>query len=403
MSAPAIDQIVSRPVSVTGRPRRVCLVTEAAGGGAGRHFLDLAEGLVARGVNVVAIFSPTRSDASFRERRSSIGGVQFVDLPMRRAVHPLDALDLSRLISRIRNEGPFDLVHGHSSKGGALARLAARRLGIPSVYTPHAFATLDPTLPFWKRRFYGQIERWLARQSSAIIAVSTDEALHARELGIEATKIHVVHNGIDSVEFPPREVVRSRLGLSPHDFVIGFVGRLVSQKGPELLIEALGRLSPHHDHAKVVMIGDGPTGPALRRRIGQLGLAPRVHMLGDVVATFLMPAFDVFCLPSRYEGMPYVLLEALAAGLPIVAARVGGVANCVDEGDNGLIVASDNVSELAAVLDRLASDTPLRERYAEASARKATQFSASRMVDETLAVYQHAVGQVFNLPQFLAG
>src|SRR6185369_16407097 len=146
------------------RPRsprvdRVCLVAESAGGGVGRHFLDLATGLARRGVEVVAIYSPNRCDASFRERREQIEGVRFVELPMRRAVHPLDAVDLVKLTQCIRREGPFDLIHCHSSKAGALGRVAAAWLRTPSVYTPHAMVTLDPTLSPLKRRFYGGIER----------------------------------------------------------------------------------------------------------------------------------------------------------------------------------------------------------------------------------------------------
>src|SRR4029079_12057804 len=151
---------------------------------------------------------------------------------------PLDALDVRRLIAVIRTHGPFDLIHGHSSKGGALARLAARWLGIPSIYTPHAFVTLDPTLPRWKRALYGRIERWLAQHSAGVIAVSEDEAAHARALGIDARMVHVVHNGLATIDFLPREQARSQLRLSPDDFVIGFIGRLAAQKAPDVLIDA---------------------------------------------------------------------------------------------------------------------------------------------------------------------
>jgi len=108
------------------------------------------------------------------------------------------------------------------------------------------------------------------------------------------------------------------------------------------------------------------------------------------VATPLMPAFDVFCLPSRYEGMPYVLLEALAAGLPIVATHVGGVATSVKEGLNGFIVNPREESQLAQALVALATDASLLNRFSEVSASNASRFCAGRMVEETLAVYQHA-------------
>src|SRR3954470_24201961 len=146
MSALAGRPSMSVHSESAARRLRVCLVTESAGGGVGRHFLDLAAGLAARGEHVSAIYSPGRCDAAFHERLPTIRGVHFVSSPMRRAVHPLDVADSLRLVARIREVGPFDLIHGHSSKGGALARLAARWLEIPCVYTPHAFVTLDPTL-----------------------------------------------------------------------------------------------------------------------------------------------------------------------------------------------------------------------------------------------------------------
>jgi glycosyltransferase involved in cell wall biosynthesis len=395
MSAPALEHPRSpHAARAPSRPRRICLVTEAAGGGVGRHFLDLAEGLTARDIEVVAIYAPGRCDASFRERQASIRGVRFVELPMRRAIHPLDAVDLRRLIAAIRAYGPFDLIHGHSSKGGALARLAARWLDLPAIYTPHAFVTLDPMLPRWKRSLYGRIERWLARHSAGVIAVSSDEGQHARELGIDPRMVHIVHNGVTSLNFPPREWAREQLGLSPDNFAVGFVGRLVAQKAPEVLIDAFAMLAQGNTKARLVVVGSGPLEPAVRRRIEERGITPRVIMAGDTIATPLMSAFDVFCLPSRYEGMPYVLLEALAAGLPIVASRVGGVATCLTDCVNGIIVGPRSAPCFAAALDRLAGDVGLRQQFSAASADRSLHFSADRMVDETIAVYEHALSRI---------
>ncbi|HEY2410912.1 MAG TPA: glycosyltransferase family 4 protein [Pirellulaceae bacterium] len=383
--------ILTAPRRTTDRIKRVCLVTEAAGGGVGRHFLDLAAGLAQRNIEVVAIYSPGRCDASFQQSQRNVGGVQFVELPMRRAIHPLDAADLLKLTRCIRRHGPFDLIHCHSSKGGALGRVAAALLRTPSIYTPHALVTLDPTLSPLKRRMYGTIERWLSRPSAAIIAVSPDEAEHAAQLGIAPQKIHVVLNGIDPPNFTTRESARQQLGLRPDDFCIGFVGRLTAQKAPELLIAALAELKQKHPSAVAVFVGSGPLENQLRKQIDQLGLAQNVRLLGDTVATNIMPAFDVFCLPSRYEGLPYVLLEALAAGLPIVARRVGGVAACIDHDRNGLIVENESSSDLAAALHRLASDVSLRGEFATRSAIKAAALSVNRMIDDTLSVYESVV------------
>jgi glycosyltransferase involved in cell wall biosynthesis len=383
----ALEHTAPAARSTGGRPLRVLLVTQVSGGGVARHFVDLAEGLTARGVQVVGIYAPHKLDAHFRERFAAGGMPPMHGLAMRRAVHPLDTADLWRLTRLIRRLGPFDLVHGHSSKGGALGRLAARALGLPSVYTPHAIVTLDPTLSPLRRMFYGRIERWLARRTETLIAVSDDEARHIESLGIDAEKVQVVPNGIEPPDFPRRDEIRSRLGISPTEVVVGFVGRLSAQKAPDGLLDAFAAAAGERPQARLVMVGSGPLHGEMTRRIAALGLASRVTLLGDVVATTYMPAFDVFCLSSRYEGMPYVYLEALSAGLPIVSTRVGGATMCVEHDRNGLLVPPDNAAALAAALASVIDDRILRRRFAAASRQMAERFTADRMIDRTLAVY----------------
>jgi len=301
---------------------------------------------------------------------------------------------LLKLTRCIRRHGPFDVIHCHSSKAGALGRVSAAILGTPSVYTPHAIVTLDPTLSSRKRRFYGGIECWLARRSEAVIAVSPDEAEHIAALGIAPQKIRVVMNGIGRLDFPSRDLARQQLGLRPDDFCIGFVGRMTAQKAPELLVAALGELRQQQPKAVAVFVGSGPLYQPLVEQTDRLGLIQNIRLLGDTVARNVMPAFDVFCLPSRYEGLPYVLLEALAAGLPIVARRVGGVAACVEHGVNGFIVENESPDDLAEALGNLARDASLRHQFAQHSSAKAISFSVDRMIDETLAVYESVTTQV---------
>jgi len=383
----AIDQVVPAVHWATERPLRVLLVTQVFGGGAARHFFDLAQGLTARGVQVVGIYSPHHLEANFRDRLNDPGMPPMHGLRMRRSVHPLDSTDLWKLMRLIRRLGPFDVVHGHSSKGGALARMAARPLGIRSVYTPHAMITLDPTLSAWQRLLYGRIERWLSRHTAAIIAVSEDEASHVRSLGIAPHKIQVVPNGIDRPNFSNREQVRSQLGIAPDDSVIGFVGRLRTQKAPEVLLDAFATALGRRPNVHLLMVGGGPLQTDLGRRIEALGLASQVKLLGDVVATRFMPAFDIFCLSSRYEAMPYVYLEALSAGLPIVSTRVGGATMCVEPDRNGLLVPPGDTPSLAAALTSLVDDRQLRQRFAAASQQLAGRFTAQQMIDRTLGVY----------------
>ncbi len=355
-----------RPASVGARPR-VLLVTQASGGGVGRHMIDLAEGLAERDVEVVGLYSPRKLDTACRERLAGAELPPMIAFPLRRALHPADAADLWRLVRKARELGPFDLIHGHSSKGGAMARLAGYLLRIPAVYTPNAFVTQDPELRAWQRSFYGRIERFLGQYTAALIAVSPEEVQHARALGIDANRIHMIPNGITPPAFPGKSEARARLGIGPEEVVIGFVGRLTAQKAPDVMLEAFAQALARGPAMRLVMVGDGPLAADVRRRIERLGLGERVLALGDVVATEVMPSFDLFCLSSRYEGMPYVLIEALAAGLPIVTTEIGGAALCVEPEGNGLIVPRDNAAALAQALVELAADESRRRRYAEAS------------------------------------
>lgn len=375
------------------RCRRVLLLTQASGGGVGRHFLDLTEGLCERGVEAVGIYSPRKLDTACRLRLERDGLPAMHAFPMRRGLHPLDLADLRRLERLVRTLGPFDLIHGHSSKGGALARLLGRRCRIPVVYTPNSFVTQDQAVPAWQRSIYGLIERWLGRHTAALIAVSQDEAEHAYGLGVDPAKVHVVPNGIDMPAFPPAAEVRARLGIAPADLVFGFVGRLAPQKAPEIMLQAFAQTLPKVPSARLIMVGSGPQGDEVRARVEQLGLGSRVILLGDVVATTVMPAFDVFCLSSRYEGMPYVLIEALAAGLPILSTRVGGAAMCVESQVNGLLVPVEDTAALAGAMTTVALDGDLRHRFAAASRSFSRRFTAQQMVESTMRVYDQVLAK----------
>jgi len=385
-------EFLAPPINrVRNRALRVLLITQAPAGGVGRHFLDMAEAMTAQGIEVTGIFSPRKLDAQFRERLTASGVPPMYELMMRQAIHPLDAADLWRLLRLIRALGPFDLIHAHSSKGGALARLAARRLKIPTVYTPHAIVTLDPTLPAWQRSLYKRIELWLARRTDAIIAVSHDEADHICALGIDDRKVHIVPNGIDRPVLASSSEARAKLGIPADAIVIGFVGRLTPQKAPDVMLEAFAAAFRQRPNVQLVMVGSGPSEDDTRRRVERFGLASRVKLLGDVSGPPLMPAFDIFCLSSRYEAMPYVYLEALAAGLPIVSTRVGGTTMSVEPQRNGVIVPPDDVAALAAGLTSLVDDRQLRQRFAAGSLQMAERFTCGQMVDHTLRIYDQVL------------
>jgi glycosyltransferase involved in cell wall biosynthesis len=225
-----------------------------------------------------------------------------------------------------------------------------------------------------------------------IISVSRDEAEHAVALGIGRRKLVLIENGIET--WTPEHVARTRaatrarLGIAADDVVVGFLGRLAPQKAPDVTVRVFRQILDARPATRGVLAGDGPEGESVRALIGELGLADRVVLLPVANGPDVIPAFDLFLMTSRYEGFPYVLLEALAAGCAIVTTRVGGVADCVVDGVNGSIVDALDPDPIARAVLAIVSDSA-RLTHMQARAReRAALFSVDRMLDRTADLYR---------------
>ena len=376
------------------RQLRIVLAAEPTGGGVGRHVLDLAEGLPRRGFRVLLVHARRGIDEGFSARlqRREEFGYEAASFDVQRSPGTSDlkaAIELRRIMHRF---GGADVLHGHSSKAGALARIGRWMRASRVVYTPNGWYTQNPTLGLASRRAYELIERTLSTVTDRIIAVSTDEAEHALSLGIDARKLSVIENGIEPWALEhiarARRDTRTRLGVDENQVVVGFLGRLAPQKAPEVAVRTLQRIVEGRPDVRVVLAGDGPDAPQVDRLIEGLGLADRIVRLRAARGHEIIPAFDVFLMTSRYEGFPYVLLEALAAGCAIVTTRVGGVADCVVHGANGTIVDSLDPDPIARAVLAIVRD-PERLAGMRAQAReRATLFSIDRMLDRTADLYR---------------
>lgn len=238
-------------------------------------------------------------------------------------------------------------------------------------------------------------QRWMTRRADAVVALSDRLRLDLeRYVGIPRDKVQVIYNGVDFERFAhgSRAAARRSLGLGDA-LVVGSVGRLVSVKNYDLLLRAVAGLMDIR--AELVLVGDGPERPALERRASELGLSGRVHFTGhrDDVAG-LMAAFDIFVLPSISEGMSNTLLEAMAAGLPVIASAVGGNTEIVRAGLEGMIFESGNERELTAALNDLAADRGLRESLGRQGRERAQRdFSMPAMVTAYEALYRGVMAQ----------
>jgi glycosyltransferase involved in cell wall biosynthesis len=300
---------------------------------------------------------------------------------------------------RLMKRECFDVVHAHTPVAGALGRLAARSAAIPLVfYTSHGFY-LPGGKPLWRRRSYLAIERYLGRRCTDYLFTVSDEdrelAIHEGIISPDRTLwTHGV--GVDTAHYhcslsePARQSLRRSLGLERDDRVIGFIGRLVREKGIEELLLALARVREHFPDAKLLLIGETLTSDRDQRMHRRIEALIRENRLESAVrlAGFredipqLLAVMDFFVLPSHREGMPRSILEAMAAGLPVVATNIRGCREEVVNGATGLLVPVGDVAQLSQAIMNLLSDSELARRMGDAGRKRVQDLFEERAVLE---------------------
>jgi len=382
---------------MTGRQLRIVLVCEAAGGGVGKHVLDVAESLPSLGFDVLLVHSVRRAEPQFAARlaQHTRHGYRVTTVDVGRAPGPRDVAGVLQLRRAVREFGGADVLHGHSSKGGALARLARWGCARRVFYTAHGFYAQAPSLPSAVRRLYGFAEHALALATDQVIAVSNEEKQVARTLGIPERKLAVVENGIwlrDDAELArDRATARAALGLTDAEVVIGFVGRLAPPKTPELAVETFGRIRRSHANARFILVGDGPQAPEVSEALAAHGVAGATTWLRDAVGRDMLPAMDVLLVTSQYEGFPYVMLEALDAGCAIVTTPVGGARDCVVHGRNGAIVNEPTPDAFSTAVEQFIESPDALRAARTVSRTHAHNFEIERMINRLATLYRNAV------------
>ena len=368
-------------------------------GGAALSVLELAAGQQHRGHDVLVVAGVIPAGEASMEHVAAELAVPYLRLPaLERELSPRkDAATIRSLLQLVRARRP-DVLHTHTAKAGATGRIAAmlslRARPQAVVHTYHGHV-LSGYFDSRRERIYRAVERGLAHTTDALVAVSAEVRDDLVSLGIaQRDKFTVIPYGFDLD-------ARVGGGANPHatreaagldeSFVVGWAGRLTEIKRPSDLLRAVAQV----DDATLVLAGDGELRSEIEELAVSLGIADRVRILGyvdDIGAWY--SAFDVFLLTSANEGTPVVAIEALAAGVPVVATAAGGTATVVDDGETGLLAPVGDVESLAAHLRRLRDSPALRAEFgAEGRRRMRERFSAERMVDDVERLYGRFVAR----------
>jgi glycosyltransferase involved in cell wall biosynthesis len=364
-------------------------ILEATTGGTRRHLRELALGLDPAEFRQDLIVS-LRRDPEFAQDLALFraAGIGVHVVPMRRRPAPLaDLAALVRLVRLLRRLRP-DVVHAHSAKGGFLGRLAARLAGVrATIYTPHAFPFLA-TGCAGRAACYRALERLAVRWTTRVIGVSVEDETAARALGYTAAQVVRVPNGI-----PPADGGAAAMPPDAGGPVILFLGRFCRQKGPDLLVAALPGILAQVPQAQVRLVGAGPWERWLRRQVGRPVWRAQVtfgsaHTAAAVAAELHRAA--VLVMPSRWEGLPYTLLEALQAGTPVVATAVGGIVDVAGVTGCAVLVPPHHPEFLAAAVTGVLGRPDECAKLVTAGRRCVAEYTQARMCAETAAVYRAA-------------
>jgi glycosyltransferase involved in cell wall biosynthesis len=350
-------------------------------GGSERHLLTLLPALRTCGVDARFLgLDVPGSDAArfYAELRS--GGVPFEHVRCTKDLNPRMAADVVKAVRRNRP----DLLHTHLVHGDIYGSIAARMAGVPFVSSRHN----DDRYLLGSFR---HIDRLFARRARRIIAISDAVRRFLEKAGLPREKLVTVHYGLDHLPVTPSELQPADLGIDPEAPLLLAIGRLTAQKDHATLLQAFAHTRTEHPRAVLVILGIGPLEDETRRLVTRLGLDGGVLLPGRLEIRDWLGRADLFVHTSRWEGFGMVLLEAMLAGLPIVATRVSAVPEVVGHNLTGLLVEPGDVTALSAALSRLLRDPEEAAAFGEAGRERArTEFSIAKMVAGTVAVYKTA-------------
>ena len=370
---------------ISDQPLRILHTVRAPVGGIIRHILDLANGQAERGHHVGLITDNLtggeRASAALAEiaPRMKLGVYR---LAIHREPHPSDAVVWTRLRRLIERVKP-DVLHGHGAKAGVFLRLKGASKTAIRVYTPHG-GSLHYKPNSIKGQIYGRLERALMNSTDLFLFESAfARDTYQRTIGTPAGLVRCVFNGVTSGEFHP--VVKAD---DATDLV--YVGEFRHIKGADLLVDAVARLRSDGNPVTLTLAGDGEETEALKAQVQRLGLGEAVRFIGHVKARYGFSKGSLLVVPSRGDSMPYVVIEAAAAGIPMIAANIGGIPEIFGRHSEALFTPNQPAAIADAIKGALADPAAVRKRAKALRERISAHFSQKAMVDGVLAGYREA-------------
>ncbi|MFL5963573.1 MAG: glycosyltransferase family 4 protein [Gaiellaceae bacterium] len=350
-------------------------------GGAEQHLLALLPALRERSVDARFLSFDAGEDAERFHR-----ALDDRDVPWRRVRSGLDVSPrlAANILRAVRAESP-DLLHTHMVHADVYGSFAAQVLRTPFVSTRHNDDRylLGP---------FRHVDRAFMHGVRRIVAISDAVREFHIRAGLDAAKLVTIHYGLDDVPAAPSEVTPDAVGVPAGAPLVLAIGRLIEQKDHATLLEAFARIHGTHPAARLAILGWGPLEAHTKALVHRLGLDDAVFVLGRVEPRDWLARADVFAHTSRWEGFGIVLLEAMLAGLPVVATRVSAIPEIVVDGETGLLTAPRDATAVADSLARLLDDVELRRRLGLAGLERAHKdFSVQHMAEQTLDVYEEAL------------
>ncbi|MEP3278791.1 MAG: glycosyltransferase family 4 protein [Stappiaceae bacterium] len=376
---------------MTGQPRKIVHCVRAPIGGIFRHIADLALEQTRQGHQVGIVCDSTSGgtfEAQHIEQLSPHLAFGVARFPMARRLTPSDIVSTWRLYSHIKAIQP-DILHGHGAKGGAFARmtgsyLRAKGYNVKRIYCPHG-GSLHYDPKSLKGTVFFALERFLGRLSDGLVFVCDYERdRYFSSVGAPSSPYKVAYNGLRKEEFEPVELAADAADFS-------CIGMQRDLKGMDLFIQAIATLAKEGADIRANLIGDGPDHQRYRRMVHDLNLTRHVQFLDPMPIRKAFTLSKCVVVPSRAEAMPYIVLETIAAGRPIIATNVGGIPEILAQHDPALIAADNQEALTAALRDFILHRQERAELSLDRKTRIATKFSVNTMSQTISAFYDELI------------